>query len=431
MASGSLNLPTAKYYPAEQFGLSKSQISKAALTVLKGLSKHGYDSYLVGGCVRDLLLGVEPKDFDVVTNASPEDIHNIFRSARIIGRRFRLVHVRFGRDIIEVATYRGHPGSQLSEEGRLLSDNVYGSRDEDAVRRDLPVNAMYYDPAASEVLDYHNALADIEAGILRTIGDPVVRFREDPVRMLRVVRFSAKLGFQIEKQTASAINDLAQLLEDVPPARLFEEVLKLFHSGSAVTTFERLRQHDLFAYLFPATEEILATLDHDFPRTFLPLALENTDRRIAVGKPVIPAFLFAVLLWEPYYQQMQAYMHQGIGEYESIHMAANVVIEQQIRTVAIPKRFTAQVREIWEMQYFFDKQRKRQVYRLLENRKFRAGYDFLLLRASVGQAVQETADWWTRLQEEDEVGRRRMINDLAGGTSRRRKRRKPRNKVQN
>jgi poly(A) polymerase len=423
LASGSFNLPTAEHFPADQFGLKSAQISKAALTVLKNLRRHGYDSYLVGGCVRDLLLGLEPKDFDVATNASPEEIRAIFRSARIIGRRFRLVHVRFGREVIEVATYRGHPGSKVNDEGRLLSDNVYGTRDEDAARRDLPVNALYYDPAENEVLDYHHALDDINAGMLRTIGEPAVRFREDPVRMLRVIRFSAKLGFQIEAQTAAAIDELAYLLEDVPPARLFEEVLKLFHSGSAVTTFERLRQHDLFGYLFPDTEAVLATLDHDFPRTFLPLALKNTDKRIAAGKPVIPSFLFAVLLWEPYHKQRQVYIQQNIGDYESIHMAANDVIEQQIRTVAIPRRFTAQVREIWEMQYFFDMRRKRQAYRLIDNRKFRAGYDFLLLRASVGQAEQVIADWWTRLQDQDEAGRRQTINQLSGGASRRRKRR--------
>ena len=431
MGSGSLNLPSATVFSAGELGLSRSQISRAALTVLKGLHKHGYDSYLVGGCVRDLLLGVEPKDFDVVTNAGPEEIRDIFRSARIIGRRFRLVHVRFGREIIEVATYRGHPGNQLTEDGRLLSDNVYGTRDEDAARRDLPVNAMYYDPASGDVLDYHDAMSDIKAGVLRTIGDPHTRFREDPVRMLRVVRFSAKLGFQVEGQVAAAISELAGLISDVPPARLFEEVLKLFHSGSAVTTFERLRQYNLFEQLFPATNDVLATLDHEFPRTFLPQALDNTDKRIATGKPVIPAFLFAVLLWEPYYRQQSEYTQQGVGEYESIHMAANVVIEEQVRTVAVPKRFTAQVREIWEMQYFFDKQRKRQVYRLLENRKFRAGYDFLLLRASIGQASTDCADWWTALQEQDEAGKREMINQLAGGKARRRKRRRPRKKAAN
>lgn len=402
------------------------------MTVLKNLRKQGFDSYLVGGCVRDLLLGFEPKDFDVVTNASPEQIRQVFRNARIIGRRFRLVHVRFGREIIEVATYRGSPeeqggdGSQhrLSGEGRLLADNIYGTIDEDAMRRDLPVNALYYDPVADTVIDYHHGLEDIRSGILRTIGDPAQRFREDPVRMLRVVRFAAKLGFNIDRQCSDVIDDNAGLLVSVPPARLFEEVLKLFHSGAALATYEKLRQHGLFQSLFPATDEVLRSEDHAFPRTFLPLALSNTDQRIQQGKPVIPSFLYAVLLWEPYRQQYEQFIQQGIGEYESIHMAATAAIEDQLASVSIPRRFTAQMREIWQMQYFFDRRRSRQVYRLLENRKFRAGYDFLLLRASVGQVDDEIAEWWTRLQEVDENERRRMIASLGGAG--RKRRRQPR-----
>ncbi len=428
----SQNLMETEYYSGKSLGLNNALISRHAMTVLKTLRQKGYDSYLVGGCVRDMLLGLEPKDFDVATNASPEQVRRAFRNGRIIGRRFKIVHVRFGREVIEVTTYRGAPEEthkderthRVGEEGRLLADNVYGTLDEDAMRRDLSVNALYYDPAADEVLDYHDGLADIKQGLLRVIGDPVDRYREDPVRMLRVVRFASKLGFKVEPSAAAAIDEHAGLLSNVPAARLFDEVLKLFHSGSAITTFEKLRQYGLFEYLFPATDQILDKEEEGYPRTFLPLALTNTDKRIRQGKPVIPAFLYAVLLWEPLRQYKEAAMQQGLNEYDSIQQAADQAIVEEIGTVAIPRRFTAQMREIWVMQYFFDQRRSRQAYRLLENRKFRAGYDFLLLRASVGQASQDTADWWTLIQEVDENERRKMLLSLSGNKKKRRRRKK-------
>jgi poly(A) polymerase len=334
--------------------------------------------------------------------------------------------------VIEVTTYRGAPAEthqderihRVGEEGRLLADNVYGTLDEDAMRRDLSVNALYYDPATDEVLDYHDGLSDIKNGLLRIIGNPAERYREDPVRMLRVVRFASKLGFEIDPTASIAIDRLAELLTNVPAARLFDEVLKLFHSGSAITTFEKLRQHGLFEYLFPATENILKSEEKGFPRTFLPLALKNTDKRIRQGKPVIPAFLYAVLLWEPMRQYKQEAMEQGLNEYDSIQQAADQAIVEEIGTVAIPRRFTAQMREIWVMQYFFDQRKSRQVYRLLENRKFRAGYDFMLLRESVGQASPEVADWWTRIQDVDDNERRNMLNSLSGNSKKRRRRKK-------
>lgn len=428
----SQNLMEPVYYSGKLLGLNKSLISRHAMTVLKVLGQKGYDSYLVGGCVRDMLLGLEPKDFDVATNASPEQVRHAFRNGRIIGRRFKIVHVRFGREVIEVTTYRGAPAKthqderthRVGEGGRLLADNIYGSLDEDAMRRDLTVNALYYNPATDEVLDYHDGLADIKQGLLRVIGDPVERYREDPVRMLRVVRFASKLGFEIEPSASEAIDQHASLLTNVPAARLFDEVLKLFHSGSAITTFEKLRQYGLFEYLFPATDNILDKEEAGYPRTFLPLALTNTDRRIQQGKPVIPSFLYAVLLWEPLRQFKEAAMRQGLNEYNSILQAADQAIVEEISTVAIPRRFTAQMREIWVMQYFFDQRRSRQVYRLLENRKFRAGYDFMLLRASVGQASQDAAEWWTRIQEVDEDERRKMLMSLSGSSKKRRRRKK-------
>lgn len=431
-ATESLNLLQPSLYSGKSLGLKQSLISRHAMTVLKGLKQQGYDSYLVGGCVRDLLLGLEPKDFDVSTNASPEQVRKVFRNARVIGRRFKIVHVRFGREVIEVATYRGAPASshkdetthRIGEAGRLLADNIYGTRDEDAIRRDLSVNALYYDPANDELLDYHAGLADLKKGVLRVIGDPAERYREDPVRMLRVVRFAAKLGFEIDPESSAALDQHVELLTNVPAARLFDEVLKLFHSGSAITTFEKLRRHGLFMYLFPATDVLLNSEEEGYPRTFLPLALKNTDRRIQQGKPVIPAFLYAVLLWEPFRQYKELAMQQGVSEYDCIHQAADQAIVEQLSTVAIPRRFTAQMREIWVMQFFFDQRKSRHVSRLLENRKFRAGYDFLLLRESVGQASSQTADWWTRIQDVDENERQKMIRSLAGNTNKRRRRKK-------
>ncbi|NOY17070.1 MAG: polynucleotide adenylyltransferase PcnB [Gammaproteobacteria bacterium] len=428
----SQNLMEPVYYSGKSLGLNKSLISRHAMTVLKVLRQKGYDSYLVGGCVRDMLLGLEPKDFDVATNARPEQVRHAFRNGRIIGRRFKIVHVRFGREVIEVTTYRGAPAKthqderthRVGEEGRLLADNIYGNLDEDAMRRDLTVNALYYDPATDELLDYHDGLADIKQGLLRVIGDPVERYREDPVRMLRVVRFASKLGFEIESSASEAMDQHASLLTNVPAARLFDEVLKLFHSGSAITTFEKLRRYGLFEYLFPATDHILDKEEAGYPRTFLPLALMNTDKRIRQGKPVIPSFLYAVLLWEPLRQFKEAAMRQGLSEYDSIQQAADQTIVEEISTVAIPRRFTAQMREIWVMQYFFDQRRSRQVYRLLENRKFRAGYDFMLLRASVGQAGQDEAEWWTQIQEVDEDERRKMLMSLSGSSKKRRRRKK-------
>ena len=380
------------------------------------------------------MLGIEPKDFDVTTNASPEQIRNVFRNARVIGRRFKLVHVRFGREIIEVATYRSAPDREqqdetshrIGEQGRLLADNVYGTLDEDAMRRDLSVNAIYYDPAGDNVLDYHHGLEDIKQGVLRVIGDPSIRFREDPVRMLRTIRFAAKLGFEIDPAVAKEISRHCELITNVPAARLFEEVLKLFHSGSAIDTFEKLRHYSLFKYLFPQTDKILESEEEGYPRTFLPLALKNTDNRIQSGKPVIPAFLYAVLLWEPFRAYKGSAMKEGAGEYDSIHLAADKVIVAQLSSVAIPRRYTAQVREIWTMQFFFDQRKSRQVFRILENRKFRAGYDFLLLRASVGQADTDVAEWWTRIQDVDENERKKMLMSLSGGGKKRRRRKKKR-----
>lgn len=422
--------------------ISRALISDSALKVLYRLKDAGYASFLVGGCVRDLMLGREPKDFDVVTNARPEQIKELFRNARLIGRRFRLAHIRYGQDIIEVATFRAapHTGKEegesdddIDETGRLLSDNVFGSQDEDAVRRDITVNALYYDISDFTVKDYVGGVADLQAGLMRMIGDPATRFREDPVRMLRVVRFASRLGFRIDPATADPMYDIGHLLLNVSPARMFEEVLKLFQGGYALETYEMLRHFDLFRFLFPLTEDSLAGEDANFPRVLLPQALANTDLRIEQGKPVNPAFLFAAILWEPVRLSMERRVAQGQHPFEALTQASEEVLREQQRHVSIPKRFSFPMREIWELQSRFSRRSGKNAFRLMESKRFRAAYDFLLLRAHAGEETQELADWWTHFQEVDADGQAEMVRNLVpteggsegGPKKRRRRRRKP------
>jgi poly(A) polymerase len=427
--------------------ITRAQISENALKVLHRLKEAGYASLLVGGCVRDLMLGREPKDFDVVTDARPEQIRKLFHNARVIGRRFRLVHVRFGWDIIEVATFRAIP-RDISEEPLSTEEdvegedvendtpaeapdhNVFGSQEEDAVRRDFTVNALYYDIHDFSVIDYVGGVADLKAGILRVIGDPETRYREDPVRMLRAVRFAAKLGFKLEDKTAAPIRDLAPLLASVPAARMFEEVLKLFHGGYALETYELLRHYGLFQYLFPLTEKSLEHEEEGFPVTLVPRALANTDARVNEDKPVTPAFLFAAMLWEPVREQMGEYIVRGMNSHDAMFRAAEDVLHEQLRHITIPKRFSVPMREIWSMQGRLERRAGQQAFRLLESKRFRAAYDFLLLRAETGEADQALADWWTRFQSVGEEERRIMVAEFAapgsgGGKRRRRRRRRP------
>ena len=437
---------TPKVIPRAEHPISRALISDSALKVLYRLKDAGYASFLVGGCVRDLMLGREPKDFDVVTDASPEQIKELFRNARLIGRRFRLAHVRYGQDIIEVATFRAapHTGKEdgesdddVDETGRLLSDNVFGTQDQDAVRRDITVNALYYDISDFTVKDYTGGVADLKAGVMRMIGDPGTRFREDPVRMLRVVRFAAKLGFKIDPATAAPLHDLGHLLLNVSNARLFEEVLKLFHGGYALETYEMLRHYDLFRFLFPLTEDSLAGEDQNFPRMLLPQALANTDLRIEQGKPVNPAFLFAAMLWEPVRLDMERRIAKGAPAFEALAQASEGVLREEVRHVAIPKRFSFPMREIWDLQSRFARRQGKNAFRLMENKRFRAAYDFLLLRVHAGEEAQELADWWTRFQEVDEDARAEMVRTVVpvqgteggeGGGVKKRKRRRRRRK---
>jgi len=418
--------------PRPEHTISRASISSSALKVLYRLKEGGFQSFLVGGGVRDLLLGREPKDFDVATDATPDEIRHLFRNCRLIGRRFRLAHVRFGREIIEVATFRARHDSQStddsdsahSEQGRILRDNVYGGIEDDAWRRDFTVNALYYDIKDFSVIDYVSGLDDLKGGILRLIGDPEQRYREDPVRMLRAVRFAAKLGFRIHPDSEAAIRELDYLLEDIPTARLFEEVMKLFLGGCAVTTFELLRHYDLFRRLFPMTEEALSHEEQGFPITFVLRALENTDKRLAEDKPVTPAFLYAALLWEPVRLRTQVLLDQGMTALEASQLAGNQITSEQVQATSLPKRFSFPMREIWMLQSRLERRRGKAPYRMLEHPRFRAAYDFLLLRSETGEAPTELADWWTEFQTLNAGERDKMVESAPSRKKRRRRLRK-------
>jgi len=394
--------------------------------VLYRLNAAGHEAYLVGGGVRDLLLGHRPKDFDVATRATPEEVKALFGNARIIGRRFRLAHVRFGREVIEVATFRASHrngeggGVAVSDRGRLLSDNVYGSREEDAARRDFTVNCLYYDVRDFSVLSYLGAIDDLRAGVLRMIGDPETRYREDPVRLLRVLRFAAKLGFSIAPESEEPVRPLVHLLEDIPPARLFEEVLKLFMTGHATASLELLRGYGVFAYLFPPTARCL---DGPGPApTGLRLverALTNTDLRLAAEKPVTPGFLFAALLWPAVCAERERMSALGEDDPVVAHDEAVAnVLSEQLTHVSLSRRFSLMAREIWSLQSRLERRRKRGAARMVAHPRFRAAYDFLLLRAEAGEPVAAAAEWWTEFQAHDPEGR--VKGDQASGKGRRR-----------
>ena len=401
--------PRLNVIPRDQHCISRKNISDSALKVMSRLRNKGYQAYLVGGAVRDLLLGGHPKDFDIATDATPEAVHGLFRNSRIIGRRFRIVHVRFGREIIEVTTFRGHHenGDQESTEksgnhsrqsasGLLLRDNVYGTLEEDAARRDLTVNALYYDAGKFEVFDHVHGLDDLKRRSIRVIGDPAVRFREDPVRMLRVLRFAAKLDFSIEQQTARAIPGCARLLAEIPAARLFDEFLKLFLSGHAAATMEQLLKHDLLQYLFPESNDCLHRDEHAL--ALVRAAMGNTDQRIAQDKPVTPAFLLAALLWPVAQRESRHLQNRGDPPMVAMHSAAQTTISEAARHISIPRRFSQPMREIWEFQLRLQRQQGRKAAELVDHRRFRAAYDFLLLREQAGEETGKLGEWWTEFQ---------------------------------
>lgn len=417
--------------PRSEHTISRSNINANALKVLYRLRQAEYGSYLVGGCVRDILLGRHPKDFDVATNAHPEQVRQLFDNCRLIGRRFRLAHVLYGRDIIEVATFRGYADADDpnhdTENGRILSDNVYGTIEQDVWRRDFTVNALYYNIADFSLIDYVGGLADLKKRVIRLIGEPVQRYREDPVRMLRAVRFAAKLGFEIEHETSAPIHEMGYLLEDVPPARLFDETLKLFHTGHAVESFRLLRQYGLLKYLFPALEQAIAGGSYPYALEFVQQALANTDLRIQQDKSVTPAFLFAAFLWPPLlqaigYRQDSTALHPMELQRESVALLA-----RQCRNITIPRRFTAVMREIWLLQSRLQRNTGKRALVLLAHPRFRAAYDFLCLRAEAGEGVREYAQWWTEIQQKAPEERQHMVNASSAahpGSRRRRPRRR-------
>lgn len=396
--------------------VSRKQISPNALKVLYRLKDSGYDAYLVGGCIRDILLGMQPKDFDVVTNATPEQVKRCFNNCRIIGRRFRLAHIMFGREIIEVATFRGHheaddqsdaKTSKQSTEGQLLRDNVFGSIEEDAERRDFTVNALYYNIADYSILDFAKGMDDIKAGVINLIGDPETRYREDPVRMLRAVRFSTKLRMKIAERTEAPIFELSHLLRNIPPARLFDESLKLFLAGKALDNYRSLREYGLFRYFFPVVEQNLSSTPDSKEERFLELMFTNTDNRINSNKSVSPAFILASLLWYPLEAHAKDLeLESGLHPYDAFQIAMNDIVHRTVQTIAIPKRFTANMREIWQFQHRLTKIKGKRPSQLLEQPRFRAAYDFLLMRAEIeGGDLLELADWWTEFQKSDEAQR--------------------------
>lgn len=406
--------------------------------MLYRLKDAGFRACVVGGGVRDLLLGFEPKDFDVATDAAPEQVRELFgRQARLIGRRFRIVHVRFGGEIIEVSTFRADMSGvdddavdddhhRLDDSGRILRDNVYGNIEEDARRRDFTINGLYYDIADFSIYDYADGMTDIAARRLRLIGDPEARYREDPVRMLRAVRIAIKLGLTIDEATAAPIPDLAELLQDVPPARLFDEVLKLIMVPEGATVFDCIREYGLLAPLFPATEACLNAPNGDADAALIRRAISNTAERMRIGKPVTPAFLYAALLWPVVRNRRDALVADDMPLGQAQTVAQREVLAEQIQRVSIPKRFSGPMREIWQLQPRFHRRRGKAPARLMAQPRFRAAYDFLLLRTEVGEEPEDLAQWWTDIQDNGETpaqppprqrrGRRRGGRRRRGGS---------------
>jgi poly(A) polymerase len=421
----------AQILPQSKHGIRREQLDDCALKTCETLAQAGYKGYVVGGAVRDLLLGKTPKDFDVATDATPDQVRRLFRRSRIIGRRFQIVHVMCGRVTIEVTTFRANGQKEAEEEderptdehGRLLSDNIFGNMADDAARRDFTINALYYDPAREEVHDYFGGVADCKKRVIRMIGDPETRFREDPVRMLRAARFAAKLDFHIDPDTRKPVATLAPLLANIPRARIFDEALKLLLSGHALRGVHQLRAEGLHHGMLPLLDTIL---DDTTGERFITAALKTTDSRIAQDKPASPAFLFGTLLWPQVLQRWHALEAAGEKPQPALFAAMDEVLDAQRGQLAIPRRYDGMIKEIWALQPRFEQRGGQRPYRLLEHPRFRAAYDFLLLRAESGEVDVELGDWWTRFQDADEDARAAMLlADTAPKPRRRRKRRKP------
>lgn len=426
------NVP--RIYSRSEHGISRQAISPSSLKVLYNLIDAGYEAYIVGGGVRDILLGLKPKDFDIATNATPDQIRALFRNSRIIGRRFRIVHVHFGRENIEVSTFRAHNSDNVAfvedesltraeakldsvkaASGLILRDNVYGTIEEDVQRRDFTVNALYYTVKNFVVHDYVDGMADIDRRCLRMIGDPVERYREDPVRVLRAIRLAAKLDFSITPETAAPIPACAKLLESIPPARLFDECMKLFMSGSSLQTYRLLRQYDVFRHLFPQSWSAMKS-NPAYYEKLLESAFSGTDARLAEGKSITPVFLLAVILW-PALQETLRHKAAGNSQIADLQDAGQHVIEEQVSRIAIPKRLSFPIREIWELQHRFADRKGKRAEFLFSHKRFRAAFDFLVLREQCGENLHGLGQWWTDYQAVAPEQRATMVAALQQGTT--------------
>jgi len=413
-------------YGRDKHEVRKEDISRCARKTCEEMQRAGYATFVVGGAVRDLLLGRKPKDFDIATSATPEQVRAVFRRSRIIGRRFQIVHVLCGPEMVEVSTFRAHFAREADEDnkdehGRMLSDNVFGTQAEDAMRRDFTVNALFYDPVKEEVWDYVHGLKDLKAKKLVIIGDPATRYREDPVRMLRAARLGAKLGLNLDAKSKEPIAALKHLLENVPQARLFEEILKLLLSGNAVECVRVLRELELHHGLLPLLD---TALEDPVAGPFAMAALRATDERLADDKPVSPAFLLAALLWGQVERNLRKYEEQGQPMVPALHAAMHEALDEQRETLAIPRRFDATMKELWLMQPRFLQRGGHRPFRLLEHPRFRAAYDFFALRAASANAPQEAAKWWERFQDAHPDEREKMLLGEESGPKKKRRRRR-------
>lgn len=431
-------IPTGKRVdvPASEHGIDLSLVDDRARKVVETLQEAGYEAYIVGGAVRDLILGHRPKDFDVATNATPEQVKGLFRRAFIIGRRFRIVHVVYGRgrehEVIEVSTFRAYLDADAAEQvagnektsrkeladkthvvdasGRVLRDNVWGPQDQDAARRDFTVNAMYYDPHTGVVVDYHGGIKDAKKRVLRMIGDPETRYREDPVRIIRVVRFAAKLGFEIEPKTRAPLQEMAALLSNVPQSRLFDEMIKLLQTGHAQASLDQLHKQGLQKGVFPILDAVFDEVRrHPGRDQFVKLALADTDRRVSEGKPVAPSFLLACLLWHDVLEHWKRNQAQGEPPFPALQSATDAVFDARIGDISGRGKLAADMREIWTMQPRFDRRSGNGPLTLVEQPRFRAGFDFLRLRAAAGEADPELAKWWEDFSLADNNERRELM----------------------
>jgi poly(A) polymerase len=447
--------------PKAQHGIDAGLVDERAVKVVRTLVEGGFEAYIVGGAVRDLLLGLRPKDFDVATNATPEQVKGLFRRAFIVGRRFRIVHVVFGRgrqdhglsEVIEVSTFRalldaagadaatGNEKTSKSDlagkahvvdaEGRVLRDNVWGPQIEDAARRDFTVNAMYYDPLREIVVDYHGGIADAKKKLLRMIGDPATRYREDPVRIVRAIRFAAKLGFKIEAKTRAPIQAMAALLDNIPPSRTFDEMIKLLQTGHALASIDELRNHGLHRGVFPVLDVVLdETHRRDGQARFIELALADTDRRVAEGKPVAPSFMLACILWHDVLDRWQKFKAAGEAPFNALQQAIDAVFDAKIGDISGRGRLAADMREIWMMQPRFERRTGSTVFSLIEQPRFRAGFDFLRLRGDAGEIDTALPAWWERFSQADAATRATLVDEADGAApsepARKRRRRRRR-----